>query len=122
MDSFWGNIFRQPDEEPIYALLRDIPLFDGLSTGELADVTAILHRRFDEAGSDFKAHPVGTGPFALESHNVGANAVLGPGVEIGSDSVIAAGATVTQDIDSGMIVLGSPPGQQIEELDDWIGD
>lgn len=45
MDSFWGNIFREPDEEPIYALLRDIPLFDGLSTGELADVTAILHRR-----------------------------------------------------------------------------
>lgn len=53
---------------------------------------------------------------------VGANAVLGPGVEIGSGSVIAAGATVTQDIDSGMIVLGSPPTQRIEELDDWIGD
>ena len=53
---------------------------------------------------------------------VGANAVLGPGVEIGSGSVIAAGATVTQDIDSGMIVLGSPPAQRIEELDDWVRD
>ncbi len=45
VDSFWGNIFRQRDEEPVHALLRGIPLFDGLSTGELADVTSILHRR-----------------------------------------------------------------------------
>jgi CRP-like cAMP-binding protein len=45
VDSFWGNIFRSSDEEPVYTLLRDIPLFDGLSTGELSDVKAILHRR-----------------------------------------------------------------------------
>jgi CRP-like cAMP-binding protein len=45
VDSFWGNIFRPSDEEPVYALLRDIPLFDGLSTSELSDVKAILHRR-----------------------------------------------------------------------------
>lgn len=45
MDSFWGNIFRQTDEESVYALLRDIPLFDELSGGELAEVKSILHRR-----------------------------------------------------------------------------
>jgi CRP-like cAMP-binding protein len=50
VDSFWGNIFRQSDEEPVHALLRDIPLFDGLSAGELADVAAILHRREYDAG------------------------------------------------------------------------
>ena len=45
MDSFWGNIFRGSDDESVYALLRAIPLFDGLSRGELADVESILHRR-----------------------------------------------------------------------------
>ncbi len=45
MDSFWGNIFRQTDEETVYSLLRDIPLFDELSTGELSAIKSILHRR-----------------------------------------------------------------------------
>lgn len=45
MDSFWGNIFRQTDEESVFTLLRDIPLFDGLSSGELSKVKTILHRR-----------------------------------------------------------------------------
>jgi CRP-like cAMP-binding protein len=50
LDSFWGNIFRQSDEESVYTLLRDIPLFDGLSSSELAEVKAILHRREYEPG------------------------------------------------------------------------
>ena len=45
MDSFWGNIFRQSDEESVYSLLRAIPLFDGLATGELSEIKSILHRR-----------------------------------------------------------------------------
>jgi CRP-like cAMP-binding protein len=45
LDSFWGNIFRQSDEESVYSLLREIPLFDGLSRGDLATVKSILHRR-----------------------------------------------------------------------------
>lgn len=50
---------------------------------------------------------------------IGANVVLLPGVDIGKGSVIAAGATVSQDIGSEMIVLGSPPTQQIVTLEDW---
>ena len=45
MDSLWGNIFRQTDEETVYTLLRNIPLFDGLSRKELSAVESILHRR-----------------------------------------------------------------------------
>lgn len=45
VDSFWGNIFRQSDEESVYTLLREIPLFDELSRGELSSVKSILHRR-----------------------------------------------------------------------------
>lgn len=45
MDSLWGNIFRRTDEESVYDLLRNIPLFDGLSRKELSAVESILHRR-----------------------------------------------------------------------------
>lgn len=50
MDSFWGNIFRKRDEESVYTLLRDIPLFDGLSRGELSAIKSILHRREYDPG------------------------------------------------------------------------
>jgi CRP-like cAMP-binding protein len=50
LDSFWGNIFRQTDEESVFTLLQEIPLFDGLSSGELSDVQSILHRREYEPG------------------------------------------------------------------------
>lgn len=45
MDSLWGNIFRQTDEQSVHALLQNIPLFDGLSRKELSAVESILHRR-----------------------------------------------------------------------------
>lgn len=51
---------------------------------------------------------------------LGAGTVVGPGVEIGARSVVAAGATVTEDVDSGMIVLGSPPTQRVVDLEDWM--
>lgn len=50
---------------------------------------------------------------------LGAGTVVGPGVEIGARSVVAAGATVTEDVDPGMIVLGSPPTQRVVDLEDW---
>lgn len=34
----------------------------------------IVHRSFDETGADLAAHPIGTGPFELESHAVGEKA------------------------------------------------
>lgn len=45
MDSVWGNIFRDTDEQSVRALLQDIPLFDGLSQKNLSAIQAILHRR-----------------------------------------------------------------------------
>lgn len=39
---------------------------------------------------------------------VGAGAVILPGVEIGSDSLVAAASTVTRDVPPGSIVMGSP--------------
>jgi acetyltransferase-like isoleucine patch superfamily enzyme len=51
---------------------------------------------------------------------VGAGAVVGPGVEIGERSVVAAGATVLKDVVPGKIVIGSPPTQQVIELHEWM--
>ena len=41
----------------------------------MADYPAlIVHRRYDETGANLAANPIGTGPFELESHAVGAKA------------------------------------------------
>ena len=39
---------------------------------------------------------------------IGANAVVLPGVSIGSHAVVAAGAVVTKDIPPGVVVAGTP--------------
>ena len=39
---------------------------------------------------------------------IGANATILPGVTIGSMSVVAAGAVVTKDVPSGVLVAGNP--------------
>ncbi|MDE6453620.1 MAG: sugar O-acetyltransferase [Muribaculaceae bacterium] len=39
---------------------------------------------------------------------IGGNAVILPGVRIGSRSVVAAGAVVTRDVPEGMVVAGNP--------------
>lgn len=51
---------------------------------------------------------------------VGAGAVIGPGVEVGERTVISAGATVTNDVPSETVVLGSPPNQRVVALDEWL--
>lgn len=51
---------------------------------------------------------------------LGAGSVVGPGVEIGERTVVAAGAVVTDDVDPGRIVLGSPPTQRVVALRDWL--
>jgi acetyltransferase-like isoleucine patch superfamily enzyme len=53
---------------------------------------------------------------------LGAGAVVGPGVELGENTVVAAGATVTSDIDAEMVVLGSPPDQTVVTVSDWLDD
>lgn len=51
---------------------------------------------------------------------VGAGAVVGPGVDVGENTVVAAGATVTSDVGPGMVVLGTPPDQTIVALTEWL--
>lgn len=71
-------------------------------------VTALNHnfsdpdKRIDEQGISTVAVSIGDDVW------IGANAVVLPGVTIGSHSVVAAGAIVTKDVPKGSLVAGVP--------------
>src|SRR5918992_219712 len=48
------------------------------------------------------------GPHIMERAKIGANATLLPGVTIGRDALIAAGAVVVRDVADGEVVAGNP--------------
>jgi acetyltransferase-like isoleucine patch superfamily enzyme len=48
------------------------------------------------------------GPTLRRECRIGAGAVLLPGVEIGQDAFVAAGAVVTRDVPAGALVMGVP--------------
>jgi CRP-like cAMP-binding protein len=71
VDSFWGNIFRETDEESVYSLLRDISLFDELSSGELSSVKSILHRReYDPEEVLFHQGNPGVGMYIIQEGTI----------------------------------------------------
>lgn len=71
MDSFWGNIFRQSDEESVHSLLREIPLFDELSSSELSAVESILHRReYDPGEVLFRQGNPGVGMYIIQEGTI----------------------------------------------------
>ena len=48
------------------------------------------------------------GPTIRRGARVGGGAILCPGVEIGADAFVGAGAVVTKDVPAGAVVVGSP--------------
>lgn len=73
MDSIWGNIFRdrKKQTDPVAALLVDVPLFEGLTSRELARVKEFLHRREYAAGEVvFNQGVSGFGMYIVESGSV----------------------------------------------------
>jgi CRP-like cAMP-binding protein len=47
MNSLWGNVFkgRRKEEETICSILGRLPIFEGLSRRELAQIERVLHQR-----------------------------------------------------------------------------
>lgn len=63
----------------------------------------VLRNREDMKDADYFA------PIVVEDNvHIGWNAIIMPGVRIGSDSVIGCGAVVTKDVPSGSIAVGVP--------------
>jgi acetyltransferase-like isoleucine patch superfamily enzyme len=48
------------------------------------------------------------GPVIRRGARVGGGAVLLPGIEIGEEAFVGAGAVVTRDVPAGTLVIGSP--------------
>ena len=59
-------------------------------------------------GRTEKRHELVKGPTIRRGARVGGGAVLCPGVEIGEEAYVAAGAVVTKDVPPRMVVVGNP--------------
>ena len=71
-------------------------------------VTALNHN-FSESDKRINEQGVSTTPVTIEDDVwIGANAVILPGVNIGTHSVVAAGAIVTKDVPPHSLVAGVP--------------
>ena len=71
-------------------------------------VTALNHN-FSDSNKRIDEQGVTTNPVVIEDDIwIGANAVILPGVTIGSHSVVAAGAVVTKDVPPRSLVAGVP--------------
>jgi acetyltransferase-like isoleucine patch superfamily enzyme len=59
-------------------------------------------------GRTERRHGLIKGPTIRRGARVGGGAILLPGVEIGEDAFVGAGAVVTKDVEARMLVVGSP--------------
>ena len=59
-------------------------------------------------GPDREAARADQGPTIRRGARVGGGAILCPGVEIGEEAFVGAGAVVTKDVPARMIVVGNP--------------
>src|SRR4051794_16836061 len=59
-------------------------------------------------GRTEKRHELIAGPTIRRGARVGGGAVLCPGIEIGEDAFVGAGAVVTKDVPARMLVVGNP--------------
>ncbi|HET7353975.1 MAG TPA: acyltransferase [Gaiellaceae bacterium] len=59
-------------------------------------------------GRTERRHELIKGPTIRRGARVGGGAILLPGVEIGEDAFVGAGAVVTKDVEPRMLVVGSP--------------
>jgi acetyltransferase-like isoleucine patch superfamily enzyme len=66
-------------------------------------------------GRTEKRHELVKGPTIRRGARVGGGAVLLPGIEIGEEAFVGAGAVVLQDVPPRAVVVGSP-ARQIREV------
>src|SRR5213079_41963 len=73
-------------------------------------------------GRTERRHALRRGPTVRRGARIGAAAVLLPGVEIGEEAFVGAGAVVIRDVPAGAVVVGNP-ARQIREVpeDELLG-
>lgn len=89
----------------------------GVQIGPNCSVVGVTHELTEDGMAFredvFERTVLGAGVF------LGAGATVGPGVEVGERTVVAAGATVTDDVGAERVVLGTPPDQRVVGLAEW---
>jgi acetyltransferase-like isoleucine patch superfamily enzyme len=71
-------------------------------------------------GRTEKRHALKRGPTIRRGARIGGGAVLCPGVEIGEEAFVGAGAVVTKDVPARTVVVGNPARQLREVPDDEL--
>lgn len=61
------------------------------------------------------------GPIIQRGAKIGANATLLPGITVGANALVGAGAVVTRDVPAGAVVAGNPARviKRIEEIEEY---
>jgi acetyltransferase-like isoleucine patch superfamily enzyme len=59
-------------------------------------------------GRTERRHELMKGPTIRRGARVGGGAILCPGIEVGEEAFVGAGAVVTKDVPAGVVVVGSP--------------
>jgi acetyltransferase-like isoleucine patch superfamily enzyme len=101
------------------AYIENAEIDTGVQCGPNCSVVGVTHELTGE-GMTFR-DDVFERVILHEGAFIGANAVVSPGVEVGPNTVVGAGATVTGDVGAGKVVLGTPPAQRVADLADWTG-
>jgi len=68
-------------------------------------------------GRTEKRHALRKGPTIRRGARVGGGAILLPGIEVGEDAFVGAGAVVLEDVPARAVVVGNP-ARQIREVPD----
>lgn len=98
--------------------VENVEIGDAVQIGPNCSIVGVTHNL---GGSGMELHNDVFERIILQNGAfVGAGTVIVPGVEIGRNTVISAGAVVTEDIGEGKIVVGSPPSQQVIDIEDWL--
>lgn len=83
-----------------------IPEFSVLEAGAWVGPNVVMTNAAYPLGARAKAELAG--PVLRERAKIGANATLLPGVVIGRDALVGAGAVVVEDVPDGKVVVGNP--------------
>src|SRR3989442_7605135 len=73
-------------------------------------------------GRTERRHELIKGPTIRRGARIGGGAILLPGIEIGEEAYVGAGAGVTQDVESRMLVVGEPARVIRDVLEDELLD